>query len=190
MSGTEAQGDGVYQPQVEAEPGESQPDMENALGEPGLDDTLDTGYSPPDRPLAATRHGTTAGEQRAGETLDQRLAQEEPEADEAGADAASGSESNPGEDLAEDALAVGGVPVVMEGSGDEQEAQSEDLTGDPAGDTTTAGRERAGRMAAAEEAPPVRHISVLARDTGIDGGAASAEEAAVHVVEEEQPPEG
>lgn len=40
-------------------------------------------------------------------------------------------------------------------------------------------------MAPAEEGPPVRHLSVLARDTGIDGGAASAEEAAVHVVEEE-----
>ncbi|KJY34171.1 DUF5709 domain-containing protein [Streptomyces katrae] len=169
MNGSEAWGDEVYQPSAETERGEAQPDMENALGEPDLDQTLDSGYSPPDRPLAAGRHGTTAGEQRAGESLDQRLAQEQPEAD--GADAGLGSEEAPGDDLGGEG---GGGPG---GSGD--------MTGDPHGDGSTAGRERAGRMASAEEGPPVRHLSVLARDTGVDGGAASAEEAAVHVVEEE-----
>ncbi|RKT02838.1 hypothetical protein BX286_0749 [Streptomyces sp. 3211.6] len=167
MSASEARGDEVYQPPPEGEPGEAQPDMENALGEPDLDQTLDTGYSPPDRPLAATGYGTTAGEQRAGETLDQRLAQEEPEAGYAGTDL--GSQAAPGDDLDGDGRSRGGG----------------DMTGDPYGDESTAGRERAGRMAPAEEGPPVRHLSVLARDTGIDGGAASAEEAAVHVVEEE-----
>ncbi|MFH7599772.1 DUF5709 domain-containing protein [Streptomyces racemochromogenes] len=167
MSENEARGDEVYQPAQEAEPGESQPDMENALDEPDLDETLDTGYSPPGRPLGATRHGTTAGERHAGETLDQRLAQEEPEPD--GTDAALGSEAAPGEDL-DGARGSGG--------GDE------DMSRDPHGDASTAGRDRAGRMAPAEEGPPVRHISVLARDAGINGGAASAEEAAVHVVEE------
>ncbi|MEU8437556.1 DUF5709 domain-containing protein [Streptomyces sp. NPDC029216] len=168
MSESEARGDEVYQPRDDAEPGESQPDMENALDEPDLDRTLDTGYSPPDRPLAATRHGTTAAEQRSGETLDQRLAQEEPEPD--GADAGLGSETAPGDDLAGE---------------DRGPSESEDMTGDPHGDASTAGRERAGRMAPAEEGPTVRHISVLAHDTGVNGGAASAEEAAVHVVEEE-----
>ncbi|KIF04816.1 hypothetical protein PL81_16550 [Streptomyces sp. RSD-27] len=168
MNGSEARGDEVYQPHDEAEPGESQPDMENALGEPGLDETLDTGYSPPDRPLAVTGHGTTAEEQHAGETLDQRLAQEQPEPDVTADDAAPGSESVPDEDLVGDAG-----------------AESEDMTGDPHGDASTAGRARAGRMAPAAEPSPVRHLSVLARDTGINGGAASAEEAAVHVVEEE-----
>ncbi|MEU3403554.1 DUF5709 domain-containing protein [Streptomyces sp. NPDC006670] len=170
MSENETRGDEVYQPHDEAEPGESQPDMENALGEPDLDQTLDSGYSPPDRPLAVTRHGTTAEEQRAGETLDQRLAQEQPEPD--GSGAGRGSEAAPGEDLA----GAGGA-----GGGD----GGEDMTGDPYGDASTAGRDRAGRMAPAEEGRPVRHISVLARDAGINGGAASAEEAAVHVVEEE-----
>ncbi|MFF2197539.1 DUF5709 domain-containing protein [Streptomyces sp. NPDC058157] len=166
MSESGTRGDEVYQPRDEAEPGESQPDMENALDEPDLDQTLDSGYSPPDRPLAVTRHGTTAEEQRAGETLDQRLAQEQPEPD--GTGAGLGSEAAPGEDLA--------------GAGGDG---GEDITGDPYGDASTAGRERAGRMAPAEEGRPVRHISVLARDAGINGGAASAEEAAVHVVEEE-----
>ncbi|MFB6615901.1 DUF5709 domain-containing protein [Streptomyces sp. NPDC085524] len=161
MNGSDARGDDVHQPQQDAEPGESQPDMENALGEPDLDQTLDTGYSPPDRPVAATRHGTTAGEQQTGETLDERLAQEEPEADA----------------MADDAHVIPWGPARAPGS--------DDVTGDPGGDASTAGRERAGRMAPADEGPQVRHISVLAHDSGIDGGAASAEEAAMHVIEEE-----
>ncbi|MCB5179213.1 DUF5709 domain-containing protein [Streptomyces antimicrobicus] len=183
MSDRETQADDVYQPQEEAEPGESQPDMENALGEPGLDETLDTGYSPPDRPLAATRYGTTAEEQHAGETLDQRLAQEEPEAPATPEEADRASEADPGDDLDDE---LGGGP----GDAGAQQGRtgpdgSEDLTGDPGGDASTAGRERAGRMTPVDEGAPVRHISVVAKDAGIDGGAAAAEEAAVHVVEEE-----
>ncbi|MEV8535505.1 DUF5709 domain-containing protein [Streptomyces sp. NPDC051211] len=167
MSTSEARGNDVYQPQEEAEPAESQPDMQNALGEPGLDETMDTGYSPPDRPLAATRYGTTAGEQHAGETLDQRLAQEEPEPD---PDAPRDVEAGPASDLDD-------LP---------EDTDGEDITRDPEGDSPTAGRARAGRLTATDEEAPVRHISVLAHDTGIDGGAASAEEAAVHVMDEDQ----
>ncbi|MER7764673.1 DUF5709 domain-containing protein [Streptomyces sp. NPDC097619] len=161
----EARGDEIYQPAEQVEPGEAQPDMENALGEPDLDRTLDTGYSPPERPVAVARHGTTAAEQRAGETLDQRLAQEEPEP--SGGEGPTGSEHVPGADLPE---------------GDAYDDR--DTTATPEGDASTAGRERAGRLAPAEGEPTGRHIAVLARDAGIDGGAASAEEAAVHVVEE------
>ncbi|MFD7556404.1 MULTISPECIES: DUF5709 domain-containing protein [unclassified Streptomyces] len=168
MIGSDARGDDVHQPQAEAEPGESQPDMENALGEPDLDETLDTGYSPPDRPVAVTRHGTTGREQQAGETLDERLAQEEPE---------------------EEAMADDAHVIPWGNAAGDPAPGSEDMTGDPSDDATTAGRERAGRMAPTYEGPPVRHISVVARDAGIDGGAASAEEAAMHVVEQE-PDEG
>lgn len=55
---------------------------------------------------------------------------------------------------------------------------------DESGDALLVGPDRAGRLAAVDDSAPQRHISVLARDVGIDGGAASAEEAAVHVVEE------
>ncbi|MFJ5550323.1 DUF5709 domain-containing protein [Streptomyces sp. NPDC093225] len=188
MSDTGAQGDGVYQPQEGAEPAEAQPDMENALGEPDLDAVLDTGYSPPDRPLAATRHGTTAAEQRTGESLDQRLAQEEP--DQTGEPGATEdgtgrrSETAPDDDLATDAEAVGDMGRAAEGpDGD----PGEDASGEPGGDASTAGRARAGRIAPADESFPARHISVLAHDTGVDGGAASAEEAAVHVLEDGTP---
>ena len=49
-------------------------------GDPG-DDPLDTGIEPPDRWSASERFGTTLSEERAGESLDQLLAEEEPESD-------------------------------------------------------------------------------------------------------------
>ncbi|MER7465364.1 DUF5709 domain-containing protein [Streptomyces sp. NPDC097981] len=153
MSSTESQGDEVYQPQDADDPAQAQPDMENALDEPDLDETLDTGYSPPERPLAVADHGTTAEEQHLGETLDQRLARELPDPD--AADVADWDESAETADVAPEAGPV-----------------------------------RAGRLADTEETGPVRHISVLARDVGVNGGAASAEEAAVHLIEEEGEGEG
>ncbi|MGW2768493.1 DUF5709 domain-containing protein [Streptomyces sp. NPDC001275] len=76
--------DDVYQPTGDnEEQGDAAPlDMENAVGERTYDDALDEGYSPPEKPLGVTKYGTTAAEQREGESLDQRLAQERP--DEAG----------------------------------------------------------------------------------------------------------
>ncbi|WP_030843535.1 DUF5709 domain-containing protein [Streptomyces sp. NRRL F-4474] len=146
-SADKAYGDDVYQPQESDESAEAQPDLENTLDEPGLDDTLDTAYVPLDRPLAVADSGTTAAEARTGETLEQRLAREQPE------------------------------------------VSDRDEAGDEAGDALLAGPDRAGRLAAVDDSAPQRHISVLARDVGIDGGAASAEEAAVHVVEELPPAE-
>jgi hypothetical protein len=49
-------------------------------GDPG-DDPLDTGYEPPDRWSAGERYGTTLAEERAGESLDQLLAEEVPDVD-------------------------------------------------------------------------------------------------------------
>ncbi|MDG3010789.1 hypothetical protein G4X40_11580 [Rhodococcus sp. D2-41] len=42
-------------------------------------DPMEEGLEPPERWAAADKFGVTAGEQRRGETLDQRLAQEEPD---------------------------------------------------------------------------------------------------------------
>jgi hypothetical protein len=52
---------------------------EDNLGE----DPLEKGIEPPEQWAAADGFGTTASEQRAGETLDQRLAQEQPDVGEA-----------------------------------------------------------------------------------------------------------
>jgi hypothetical protein len=50
------------------------------LDEDNLDvDPLEAGMDPAENWSAANRYGTTANEQRAGETLDERLRQEEPD---------------------------------------------------------------------------------------------------------------
>ena len=49
-------------------------------GDPG-DDPLDKGVAPPDRWSAGEGFGTTAEEEQEGESLDQLLAEEEPESD-------------------------------------------------------------------------------------------------------------
>jgi hypothetical protein len=105
-------------------------------GDPG-DDPLDRGVAPPERWSAAMRFGTTAAEQEDGESLDDRLAEEEP-----------------------DSLLIGDDP-------------------DPrAGRLVAEGPEDATADASEED-------DLEARDAGIDGGAATAEEAAVHVVDDD-----
>ncbi|WP_031090566.1 DUF5709 domain-containing protein [Streptomyces sp. NRRL WC-3549] len=150
MSG-EGRGDDVYQP--DGSDADNRPtdelDPENVIDEPGLDDVLDTGYSPPEKPLGVSKYGTTGEEQREGESLDRRLAQEVPEEDPRQAPRAEEEPENNG-------------PVEEE-----------------------AGDERAGRVAAPEEPGDERNNRVLGRDVGIDGGAASAEEAAVHIQDED-----
>ncbi|MDB1090053.1 DUF5709 domain-containing protein [Streptomyces sp. ACA25] len=147
----EARGDAVYQPMdSDGQDRPDDPDLENELGRQGMDRTLDEGYSPPEKPLAVNRHGTTAREQREGQSLDQRLAEEMPEVGETEGD---GIGDQPG---------MAGEPV------DEE-----------------AGDERSGRLVGSDEGFPGRGDDVFARDVGIDGGAASAEEAAVHVIPED-----
>jgi Family of unknown function (DUF5709) len=123
--------------------GTDQVDPSESLTGDNTDDPLDAGYSPPDREPKATRFGTTADEQVAGETLDQRLAQEEP-------------------DIKPDDRPV-----------DEFEG------------TTVESDERAGRLIAPDEGAHVdKEMDAVAFDAGPAGYAASAEEAAVHIIEE------
>nr|WP_218849065.1 DUF5709 domain-containing protein [Nocardioides perillae] len=106
---------------------------------------MDEGYSPPEKWSAGQRFGNTPYEEATGETLDQRIAQEEPEPDpyaEAGAVAES----------------VGGE----------------------------VGDERAGRLIDTDEgARTDTEKDLVATDVGIDGAGAGAEEAAVHVIDED-----
>ena len=127
-------------------------------GDPG-DDPLDRGVATPERWSAGMRFGTTAGEQQGGESLDDLLAEEEP-------DTPSDIDDEDQEDFA-------GDPDVAE----------EDLDGLLLDDGPNP---RAGRLVAEDEgAHPDTEADLVARDAGIDGGAASAEEAAVHVVDED-----
>jgi hypothetical protein len=123
------------------------PQLDNTdtlLGQDLRSDPLDAGYSPPDYEPKSTRFGTTAEEQRVGETLDQRLAEEEP-------------------DVSTDDL--------PEGDFDEIDSLPD---------------ARAGRLYAPDEGAHVDEESdAVAFDAGISGGSASAEEAAVHVIGED-----
>jgi hypothetical protein len=127
-------------------------------GDPG-DDPLDRGVVTPERWSAASRYGSTAEEQQAGESLDQLLAEEEP-------DVAGEEDDEPVGDLAGD-----------EDIGDED---VDGLLLDDGPDP------RAGRLVAEDEgAHPDEEADLVARDTGVDGGGATAEEAAMHVVDDD-----
>ena len=125
-------------------------EAEDTLDDPrGVRDVLDTGWSPPERPWAVDDWGTTESEESAGESLDGRLAREQPDRDD-------------GDD--------------GDGLGDSSDTDGE-LIDDQVGDV------RAGRLVDSDGGGGEDTDDELwARDEGIDGAAASAEEAAVHVV--------
>ncbi|MFL6167351.1 MAG: DUF5709 domain-containing protein [Ornithinibacter sp.] len=132
----------------------------------GVDDYLDTGFSPPDRPRGSFAHGVTAEEQHRDETIDERIRQEIPE--EGTAYGAPDDESG----LGDDDRVGGDDPDAI--------AAEDDWLGDG-----EVGDERAGRLVAPDEGTGYdEEKELLGEDVGIDGAAASAEEAAVHVIQE------
>ena len=109
------------------------------------EDVLDTGVDAGEGYRGATRFGTTAEEERSGESLDQLLAEEEPDV------------------------------------GPDEPWTDEDAPSDDDRDTEP----RSGRLVTPDEGEhPDVEKDVFAFDVGIDGGAASAEEAAVHLTDE------
>jgi hypothetical protein len=145
-------GDDVYQPDgSEVQDDAGLLDAEDTLVNDGVSDPLDRGWSPPERPWAVEHTGVTAGERHEGETLDQRLAEEQP-------------------DLA--------VPD-GDGIGDCQGTDGEALDNE-------VGAMRSGRLVAPDEgAHEDEESALVATDVGIDGAGASAEEAAMHIVDED-----
>ena len=138
------------------------------FGAPG-DDPLDRGVVPPERWSAGVRYGDTAAEQSEGESLDQLLAEEEPD------DTLELTEDELEDDEEE--------PEDLEDFDDDYDAGDEDVDGLLLDDGPDP---RAGRLVAEDEgAHPDEEEDLVARDVGIDGGAATAEEAAMHVVEED-----
>jgi hypothetical protein len=130
---------------------EDQPqgDGDSLVDSRGLTEPLDEGYSPPEKWSAAEGYGNTPYEEETGETLDQRIAQEEPE------------------------------PDPYEQAANETEGE--------VGEVGEVGDRRAGRLVDEDEGlGPDEEQDLVADDVGIDGAGASAEEAAVHVIDEEQ----
>jgi hypothetical protein len=127
-------------------------------GDPG-DDPADRGVVPPSRWTAGLRYAL-AGEEES-ESLDELLAEEEPDV----------------------FAAIDEEPWDENATGQEVERLERDEGSEP----------RAGRLVAPpEDTDDITDTLVdsqdaeVARDVGIDGGAASAEEAAVHVIDDDQ----
>ena len=117
---------------------------EDTLVDRGVEDVLDEGYSPPEKPSSFYD---------GHESLDGRLARELPDED--------------GDDEGD-------------GVGD-----ASDTDGEPYDDEV--GETRAGRLVAEDEGYGADTDDYLyARDVGIDGSAASAEEAAVHAIRDDR----
>lgn len=71
-------GDSVYESGDAVEDAENLDPVENLTGD-DPDELMQTGYNPPDREPYNLRHAPTPAEEREGESLDERLAEEEPE---------------------------------------------------------------------------------------------------------------
>ena len=128
-------------PETGSEGDTNQLSQDDTLLDRGVDDVLDEGYSPPEHRPAYHRLETER-EQYEGDSLAERLAQEEPEVWEV---------AGPGHGAAES--------------------------------------DRAGRLVASEsEMSGASATSVLASDVGIAGSGASAEEAAMHIIDEDENP--
>jgi hypothetical protein len=120
----------------------------DTLDDRGVEDVLDEGIVPNQKWSPGQGFGNTAAEQRQGETLDQRILQEEPEVE---------------------------YDASLEDT-DEADPQDEEV-----------GDERSGRLVAPDEgAHEDQEAAAVAQDVGIDGAGASAEEAAMHVIPEDE----
>lgn len=129
---------------------EDQLQPEDTLDDRGVDDVLDEGFSPPEKLRGSDAKGVTPREEMEGETIDERLQQEEPE-------------------VWEDA---------------EAEADADILDGPVTGEV---GQQRAGRLTDPDEGVLAdEDAELVGQDEGFSGGAASAEEAAVHVVDDDE----
>lgn len=121
---------------------ENQLQAEDTLVDRGVEDVLDEGYSPPEFEPPHLMRNTTRAEQRAGETLEERLAEEEPEVD--------------------------------------PSTDTDPYTANRVGSTADL---RAGRLIAPDQGTGEdTEAEEIAADVGIDGGGASAEEAAMHII--------
>ncbi len=133
-------------------------DSSDTLDGPPGDDPLDRGVATPERWSGPIRSGGTTEEQEEGESLDELLAEEEPDFGAEGYDDefADPDENAPGDDVRRALLDEG--PDARAGR-----LLGEDADADTSGDGESVGY-----------------------DVGIDSGAATAEEAAVHVLGDDE----
>jgi hypothetical protein len=150
----------VYEPDDAGMANDRATDVDLTFGDTRADqdgDLYDRGYSPPERPPVNMREGSTWSDQSEPETLDERVAQEIPDPNLA---------ADLGQDDSED-----------EDSQDETVDEEDLVYGE-------VGSERAGRLVDPDEGTREdTEKDLVGDDVGIDAGAASAEEAAIHIIE-------
>ena len=130
----------------------------DTLDDTELQDVLDRGYSPPDRAPWGYDDWPTAAEQRQGQPLDRRLREEVPEPDPWAEEEARLRSDHEDENALDEELGI-----------DEADGRVGRLVQPDGGyDMDVDGQE-------------------WARDVGIDGAGASAEEAAMHITREPEP---
>jgi hypothetical protein len=162
MSENDSYGEYSTEADDQIQPGDS-------LDDRGVDDILDEGYSPPEKWSVLERFGNTAREESDGESLDDRLAEEVP-------DPALAYDDD------DDAAGVPGASSDNQDLDLDSSIDVQPLGTDFDGEV---GDQRAGRLVSPDEgAHADLDKDLIAGDVGIDGAAASAEEAAVHIVEE------
>jgi hypothetical protein len=131
-------------------------EADDTLDYGGPADPLDEGYSPNEKPLGVDEFGTTAREAEEGESLDGRLARE--------------------------------VPDVTDDEDDDGLGDSSDTDGELVDDEV--GGQRSGRLVSesyvADDEDGDERAELFAADIGVDGAGASAEEAAVHIVDPDE----
>ena len=137
---------------------EDQLQPEDTLVDPEVGDVLDRGYSPPDRPPKGYEDYPTEAERLQGESLDEKLAEEEPDIDPYAEEEADLDSDHEDENALDEQLGL-----------DEADARTGRLVAPDAG---------LGEDVDKQE---------IAQDVGIDGAGASAEEAAMHVTREPDP---
>ena len=156
-------------------------DSTDTLDGPPGDDPLDRGVVTPDRWSAGVRFGTTGEEQEEGESLDQHLAEEEPDVL-ADVEDEEVDDEPPG-DIGPDEGVIGPDENATE---EDVRRYSREDGADP----------RAGRLVPEDEvsydtddAALAARDDLVAYDAGIDAGGATAEEAAVHEVDDDTDPD-
>jgi Family of unknown function (DUF5709) len=148
----------------------------------------DTSWVPDDRPRHRTDFGNTLSEMREGESLDQHLAEEEPDVLERElGDPVDQIDPPRGELIDTDETMDGQAATAA----DLEDPEVDALVEDEGGETEVPAAEfeeeqpRAGRLVEPDEGlESDTEKDMIAYDAGISGGAASAEEAAVHIVDE------
>jgi hypothetical protein len=131
---------------------ENQLQPADTLIERGIDDMLDEGFSPPERPVARGAFGPS-------ENMDQLLTEEEQDP-------------------------ASRINVLLDGNERQRSDEAEREAEFP--EHSEVGRARAGRLVAPDQGfGEDTEAELIATDVGVSGGAASAEEAAVHIIEDE-----